>query len=134
MRSIVDTIVQWIRLHASGFIASVNRIDISRRGDRKTQRTTIRQVKDEFTTRIQLAAPRYATLAQRGLRRAGIESTPSWFIYGSRDLNIPEAAHSFMAKRASSKKTVVVKGASHVVMVSHPGPIARLIEDAAAAN
>ena len=49
-------------------------------------------------------------------------------------MNIPEAAHSFMAKRASSKETVVVKGASHVVMVSHPRAVAKLIEHAAAAN
>jgi pimeloyl-ACP methyl ester carboxylesterase len=58
----------------------------------------------------------------------------SWFIYGDRDLNIPEAALSFMAKRAGSKETVVVKGASHVVMVSHPDAVAKVIEHAAAAN
>lgn len=62
------------------------------------------------------------------------KSTPSWFIYGSRDLNIPEAAHSFMAKRAGSKETIVVKGASHVVMVSHPEAVAQLIEHAADAK
>jgi len=45
------------------------------------------------------------------------KSTPSWFIYGDRDLNIPPAALSFMANRANSKETVVVNGASHVVMV-----------------
>jgi pimeloyl-ACP methyl ester carboxylesterase len=60
------------------------------------------------------------------------KSIPSWFIYGTRDLNIPEAAHSFMAKRVSSKEIVVVKGASHVVMVSHPDAVAKLIEHAAA--
>jgi pimeloyl-ACP methyl ester carboxylesterase len=62
------------------------------------------------------------------------KSIPSWFIYGDRDLNIPEAAQAFMAKRAGSKETVVVKGASHVVMVSHPKDVASLIEHAAAAN
>jgi len=41
-------------------------------------------------------------------------ATPSWFIYGDRDLNIPPAALSFMANRANSKETVVVNGASHV--------------------
>ena len=61
-------------------------------------------------------------------------STPSWFIYGSRDLNIPEAAQAFMAKRAGSRETVVVDGASHVVMVSHPDAVAKLIEHAAAAK
>ena len=62
------------------------------------------------------------------------KATASWFIYGDRDLNIPEAALSFMAKRAGSKETVVGKGASHVVMVSHPGDVARVIEHAAAAK
>jgi pimeloyl-ACP methyl ester carboxylesterase len=36
-----------------------------------------------------------------------------------------------MAERAKSRKTVVVKGASHVVMVSHPTEVAKLIEAAA---
>jgi pimeloyl-ACP methyl ester carboxylesterase len=48
------------------------------------------------------------------------KSTPSWFIYGDRDSNIPAAAHAFMAQRANSKETITVEGASHVVMVSHP--------------
>ena len=41
---------------------------------------------------------------------------PSWFVYGTGDRNIPPAALGFMAKRADSKKTVVIDGASHVVM------------------
>lgn len=61
------------------------------------------------------------------------KSTPSWFIYGDRDLNIPPAALSFMAKRANSKETVVVNGASHVVMVSHSDAVAKLIDRAATA-
>ena len=52
---------------------------------------------------------------------------PSWFVYGDQDKNIPAAALGFMAERASSKKTVVVPGASHVVMVSHPQAVADLI-------
>ncbi|NJO41624.1 MAG: alpha/beta hydrolase [Cyanobacteria bacterium RU_5_0] len=62
------------------------------------------------------------------------KSTPSWFIYGDRDLNIPPAALSFMANRANSKETVVVNGASHVVMVSHADAVAKLIEKAATAQ
>jgi len=62
------------------------------------------------------------------------KSTPSWFIYGSRDLNIPAAVHSFMAKRTNSKKTIVVNGASHVVMVSHPNAVAEVIEHAVIAK
>jgi len=61
------------------------------------------------------------------------KSTPSWFIYGDRDLNIPPAALSFMANRANSKETVVVNGASHVVMVSHSDAVANLIDRAATA-
>lgn len=56
---------------------------------------------------------------------------PSWFIYGSGDKNIPAEGLGFMAQRAASKRTVVVKGASHVVMVSHPQAVAELIEEAA---
>ena len=59
------------------------------------------------------------------------KSIPSWFIYGDRDLNIPAAVQVFMAKRVNSKETVVVKGASHVVMVSHPNAVAEIIERAA---
>jgi pimeloyl-ACP methyl ester carboxylesterase len=59
---------------------------------------------------------------------------PSWFIYGSADKNIPEAALKFMAERAGSKKTVTVPGASHVVMTSNPGKVAELIVEAAQAS
>jgi pimeloyl-ACP methyl ester carboxylesterase len=40
------------------------------------------------------------------------KSIPSWFVYGSADSVIPPAAHAFMAQRADSKDTVVVRGAS----------------------
>ena len=65
---------------------------------------------------------------------ASWKSLPSWFIYGSSDKNIPAAAQAFMARRAGSKKTVVVQGASHVVMTSHPQAVADLIEEAATAR
>lgn len=48
-----------------------------------------------------------------------------------RDLNIPAAAHAFMAKRANSRETVEVKGASYVVTIAHPDVVARVIEHAA---
>jgi pimeloyl-ACP methyl ester carboxylesterase len=56
---------------------------------------------------------------------------PSWFVYGTGDKNIPPAALGFMATRAASKKTTVVPGASHVLMISHPGEVADTIEAAA---
>jgi len=62
------------------------------------------------------------------------KTLPSWFIYGSLDLNITPPAHRFMAERARAKKVVEVEGASHVVMVSHPHEVAALIEQAAAAK
>lgn len=62
------------------------------------------------------------------------KTVPSYFIYGSADKNIPEAALKFMADRAGSKKTVDVKGASHVVMVSNPARVVAIINDAAKAN
>lgn len=57
---------------------------------------------------------------------------PSYFAYGTGDRNIPAEALGFMADRAGSRKTVVVEGASHVVMTSHPDAVAALIESAAA--
>ena len=62
------------------------------------------------------------------------KSIPSWFIYGDRDLNIPAAALSFLAERANSRETVVIDGASHVVMVSHANAVAEVIEHAATAS
>lgn len=65
---------------------------------------------------------------------AAWKTVPSWFIYGDRDKNIPPAAMAFMAERAKSVKTVVVKGASHVVMTSRPKLVSRLIVEAADAT
>jgi pimeloyl-ACP methyl ester carboxylesterase len=59
------------------------------------------------------------------------KALPSWFIYGTDDKNIPAAALGFMAERAGSKNTVVVDGASHVVMISHPQAVAEIIKQAA---
>lgn len=56
---------------------------------------------------------------------------PSWFIFGSRDRNITETAHLFMAQRANAVEAVDVKEASHVVMISHPDEVAALIKRAA---
>ena len=56
---------------------------------------------------------------------------PSWFIHGDSDKNIPPAAMRFMAQRASSRHTREVKGASHVVMTSHPQDVAEMIVEAA---
>jgi hypothetical protein len=39
-----------------------------------------------------------------------------------------------MAKRAGARQAMEIKGASHVVMISHPRVVADLIEQAAAAK
>src|SRR5215467_2431451 len=59
------------------------------------------------------------------------KSIPSWFIYGTGDKNLPVATIEFMAKRAGAKKVVEIKGASHLLMVSHPEETAKLIVEAA---
>jgi len=59
---------------------------------------------------------------------------PSWFVYGDNDKNIPPKVQAFMSERAHSRQTVVIKGASHVTMVSHPATVSKLIERAAEAK
>jgi pimeloyl-ACP methyl ester carboxylesterase len=62
------------------------------------------------------------------------KSIPSWFLYGSLDKNVPPAVHAFMAERAGAKETVEIKGSSHVVMMSHPDALVKMIDEAAAAT
>jgi pimeloyl-ACP methyl ester carboxylesterase len=71
------------------------------------------------------------TLAE-GAGSGAWKTLPSWFIWGSDDKNIPAALHAFMAKRAGAKEAIEVKGASHVVMLSHPQEVTAIIERAAA--
>jgi pimeloyl-ACP methyl ester carboxylesterase len=59
---------------------------------------------------------------------------PAWFVWGSLDLNIPAALHAFMAKRANAREAIEIKGASHVVMISHAREVTDLIERAASAQ
>lgn len=67
-------------------------------------------------------------------RAAAWKTIPSWFIYGSLDKNIPASAQAFMAKRAKAREAIEVKGASHVVMISHSKQVAELIQRAASAK
>lgn len=62
---------------------------------------------------------------------AAWKTVPSWFIFGSLDKNITEAAHTFMGQRAKARAVVIVQGASHALMVSHADQVERLIERAA---
>jgi pimeloyl-ACP methyl ester carboxylesterase len=58
---------------------------------------------------------------------AAWKTIPSWFVFGEADKNIPAAAQHFMAERAGSKQTIAIDGGSHVVMISHPDIVAKLI-------
>ncbi len=98
---------------------------------------------DQFAADVSEAEAKLMAATQRPITEAALnevstdpalKSIPTWFVYGDRDKNIPPQALSFMAERAHSKQTVVVRGASHVVMVSHPATVAKLIEDAAQAS
>jgi pimeloyl-ACP methyl ester carboxylesterase len=62
------------------------------------------------------------------------KTIPSWFLYASLDKNIPPAVHAFMAKRAGARETVEIKGASHVVMMSHPDALVKMIDEATVAT
>jgi len=97
----------------------------------------------QFAADVPEADARLMAATQRPVTEAALheastapawKKTPAWFIYGDKDNNIPPQVFAFMAKRAHSRQTIVVQGASHVVMVSNPVPVARLIERAAVAK
>ncbi|MGD6755957.1 alpha/beta fold hydrolase [Streptomyces sp. BH105] len=56
------------------------------------------------------------------------KNIPSWFLIPTEDKVIPPAAQRFMAERAGSKVTEI--RSSHVVMISHPEAVARMINSA----
>lgn len=96
--------------------------------------------RDQFAADVPAPQAKLMAAGQRPIAEAALKepagspawkTIPSWFVYGSSDKNIPAAALGWMAERAGSKETVVVKGASHVVMVSHPEAVAKLIKHAA---
>lgn len=98
---------------------------------------------EQFAADVPVADARLMAIAQRPItdaalgdpaRQAAWKTIPSWFIYGNADKNIPPKALRWMADRAKSRKTVAVAGGSHVVMISHPDEVAKLIEEAATAE
>lgn len=97
----------------------------------------------QFAADVPPAEAALMAATQRPIVKAALEepaaalswrTIPSWFVWGSRDLNIPPALHAFMAKRAQAREAVEVPGGSHVVMISHPEIVASMIERAAAAQ
>jgi len=100
------------------------------------------KVPAQFAADVPVAEAKRMAVTQRPVTEAALneasgeaawKSIPSWFIYGELDKNIPAAAVEFMAKRAGARKAIAMRGASHVVMLSHPKEVARLIEEAAKA-
>lgn len=98
---------------------------------------------DQFAADVPEADALLMAAGQRPIAEAALSEAstapawkhvPSWFVYGDADRNIPPEALRFMAQRARARETVEIKGASHVVMVSHPVQVAQLIERAAAAR
>jgi pimeloyl-ACP methyl ester carboxylesterase len=95
---------------------------------------------DQFAADVPAAKAKLMAVAQRPVTQGALEeksgepawkTVSSWFVYGDADKNIPPKALGWMAERAKSKQTIVVKSGSHVVMVSHPETVAKLIEKAA---
>jgi pimeloyl-ACP methyl ester carboxylesterase len=58
------------------------------------------------------------------------KTIPSWYMVAGKDLTIGTELEKFMAKRMKAE-TEVVRGASHLVMISQPGAATRMILDAA---
>lgn len=95
---------------------------------------------DQFAHDISAEDAALMAITQRPINEAALAEKspnpawkllPSYFVFVDSDKNIPAKALRFMAERAGSRRTVVVKGASHVVMVSEPDIVAELIENAA---
>ncbi len=83
------------------------------------------------TTRFMAATQRpgaFAALVAPSGQPAWAE-IPSWYMVASQDRIIPPEAERAMAERAGS--TVVEIDSSHVAMMSHPGAVTRLIQQAA---
>lgn len=94
----------------------------------------------QFAADVPAADAKLMAVTQRPITEAALneaggepawKSIPSWFLYGSKDRNIPAAVHAFMAKRAGARKTVAVEGASHVVMIQHSDALVKLVDEAA---
>lgn len=97
----------------------------------------------QFAADVPVAEARLMAATQRPIAQAAFDEAagepawktiPSWFVYGENDRNIPPQLLAFMAERARSRQTVVVKGASHVALISHADVVARLIQTAAVAQ
>ncbi|MFC3499521.1 alpha/beta fold hydrolase [Micromonospora krabiensis] len=57
-------------------------------------------------------------------------SLPSWFVFGDADMNIPVAAHRFMAERANPRGQRELPGGSHAMAAARPSEVAETIIEA----
>ncbi|BBH68067.1 alpha/beta hydrolase [Actinoplanes sp. OR16] len=94
----------------------------------------------QFAADVPAAEAKLYAIAQRPIDQAALtepssgpqawHSIPSFTLISGADKNIPPAAQRFMAQRAHAT-VETVKGASHMVFVSHPAVTADFIERAA---
>jgi pimeloyl-ACP methyl ester carboxylesterase len=56
-------------------------------------------------------------------------TTPSWFVWGTEDRNIPAALQRFMAERAGARAAREIAGAAHALSVSRPDEVTAAILD-----
>ena len=96
--------------------------------------------RDIFAADLSKKLARNMSLAQRPASLVALgepsgppawKTIPSYYLIAGADKAIGADAEKAMAKRISPKKTVTVKGASHVVMISQPKTTADFILDAA---
>ncbi|MEU2133212.1 alpha/beta fold hydrolase [Streptomyces sp. NPDC018352] len=87
----------------------------------------------EKTSRIMEAGhrPFSATGFTDTAKIAAWRTIPSWGVVAAADKAIPSVLERFEYPGAHARGVVEVRGASHAVMVSHPGSVTNLIEDAA---
>lgn len=94
----------------------------------------------QFAADVSEAEARLMAATQRPITEAALneasgdpawKSTPSWFVFGDEDKNIPAAAHHFMADRAQARTVIEIKGASHALTVSQPERVADMVLEAA---
>jgi pimeloyl-ACP methyl ester carboxylesterase len=97
---------------------------------------------DQFCADLPAAQAGFMAATQRPAAAAGLNepsgphplwrSTPSFFVIGGDDRNIPAALQRSLAERAGARDVVELAGASHAVAVSQPEETARVILEAAA--
>jgi pimeloyl-ACP methyl ester carboxylesterase len=91
---------------------------------------------------LPLAEARQLAATQRPLttlaltQKSGVpawKTIPSWAVIGTADHAIPPAELLFMDQRMHANITII-KGAPHLSMIYSPGPVAKVILDAAHAD